>query len=85
MLVLLMNLKLTIQNGLCYLIGQAYSSDESHFEIGGLVIEKNSRIWREENPRIIDETFTVTAGHCLVRTMVRRCNWLVLLCCWWSY
>ena len=57
-----------------------FFSDEAHFTLVWYVDEQNCRIWGSENPQVIEERpLHPEKGHCLVRSLVRRCDWTLLL------
>ena len=59
-----------------------FYSDEAHFTLGGYVKKQNCLIWvlgiwsSSSNWR---EAITYRKSHCLVRSLIRRCDWTLLL------
>ena len=59
-----------------------FFSGKACFTLGGYVNKQNRCIWRSENPQIIEERPLHPErkkSHCLVRFLVRKCNWTLLL------
>ena len=56
-----------------------FFSDEEHFTLDGYVNKQNYRIWDSENHEVIEETFAARKSQCLVRSLVRMCDWTLLL------
>ena len=57
-----------------------FFSDEEHFTLGGDVNKKNCRIWRSESPQENSrEAITSRKSVCLLSSLVRSCDWTLLL------
>ena len=55
-------------------------SDEAHFDLGGYVYKKNCRIDGQRKPALIHwKADAPKTSHCLLRILVQRHNWAILL------